>query len=239
MNETKVNVTTPPTIADPSGPFSGGLSHFSWRATFAGVVVAVAAQILLTMLGVALGITTINASGSATVARGAGIGIGVWYLISMLLSIFAGGIVAGLTARDVSKLGGIVEGIVVWAATVVLTVWLVSQGVSQVLSLASGVTGPTMGPLSQLPSAGGVQGLQQDPQAMQTIRQVGNASAVGAWIAFGTLVLSAVAGIAGGIVGARWNYRRVGRGPLDDLTGRGERRPVVHTPAQPLRPSEA
>jgi len=237
MNETNVNVTTPPTIADPSGPRSGALSHFSWRATFAGVVVAVAAQILLTMLGVALGITTINAAGSADVARGAGIGVGVWYLISMLLSIFAGGIVAGLTARDVSKLGGIVEGIVVWAASVILTIWVVSQGVSQVLSLASGATGQSMMPFSQFSPSGSAPGLPQDPQTMQTIRQVGNASAIGAWIAFGTLALSAIAGVAGGIVGARWNYRRIGVGPIDDRTRRGERRPI-HTPAQPLRPSE-
>jgi hypothetical protein len=240
MNETHVEVVTPPTTADAGVPFSGALSRFSWRATFAGVVVAVAAQILLTMLGVALGITTINASGSADVARGAGIGMGIWYLISMLLSIFAGGAVAGLTARDVSKLGGVIEGLVVWAATVVLALWVVAQGVSHILALAGGLATQAMPSLPQIaPNAS--QGLQeptQNPQTMQTLRQVGNASAVGAWIAFGTLVLSAIAGIAGGMAGARWNYRRAVQGPLDDRKRRGEGR-AVPTPAQPLHPSEA
>jgi hypothetical protein len=237
MNETHVGPTAPLTTAAPSGPLFGTLAHFSWRATLAGVVVAVAAQILLTLLGVALGITTITASGSPDVARGAGIGVGIWYLISMILSIFLGGLVAGLAARDVSRLGGIIEGIVVWAATIVLAVWLVSQGVSQAL-LHAGVIASQASQAASQASPDASQGLQDSLQNPQTLRQVGTASAAGAWIAFVTLVLSALAGIFGGITGTRRNFRRVAEGPPNDWRRRGERR-TVPTTAPPLRPSEA
>ncbi len=182
------------------------LSTISWRAVFAGVVVALATQILLTTLGLAIGTTTLEASTSTRTLRAAGIGVGIWYLVSTLLSVFFGGLIAGISARELTRTLGSIEGLLVWALSLLLTIWFVTSGVQSVIAQASGMI--AVDP-SQL---GGMQGatpdMQMDPG---TAQDVAGASTIASWIAFGTLLLSAVCGVLGGVIGARFNRRELGR----------------------------
>ena len=72
------------------------MQWISWSAIFAGVVVAVAVQLVLSMLGVGVGLGLVEPTAGDTPGAGSfGIGAGLWWLISNLLALTAGGYVAG------------------------------------------------------------------------------------------------------------------------------------------------
>ena len=204
------------------------LSTINWRAILAGVVVALAVQILLTMLGLAIGATTVGASTDSGTARDAGIGVGIWYLVSNLISVFCGGLVAGISARETTRTLGAIEGMVVWALSLLLFIWFVTGGVQSLLGQASGMI--TFDP-SEMRGMPPMEGMDPDFTPREA-RDVATVSTVAAWIAFGTLLLAAVSGTVGGIVGARFNRKRMVVAPR-----------VVHRetvpPAVAIHPREA
>ena len=112
------------------------LKRISWGAIFAGAVVAVVVGLLLNLLGLGIGLSTFD-MGPDDTAKGLGITQGVWFVISSLLSLFAGGWVAGHLAGMPRRVDGLLHGIVAWGLTTLLTVYLVSSGIG---SLIGGVT---------------------------------------------------------------------------------------------------
>lgn len=69
----------------------GGARRASWAAILAGVTVALATQLLLGVLGLAIGASTIDPLRGDTPTRGLGIATGLWFLLTGLASLFAGG----------------------------------------------------------------------------------------------------------------------------------------------------
>ena len=63
--------------------------RLSWGAVFAGLVVATVLQIVLTLLGTAVGLAAWDPGESA---RGLGLGAGIWAIFSILISLFMGGL---------------------------------------------------------------------------------------------------------------------------------------------------
>jgi hypothetical protein len=71
-------------------------ARISWGAIFAGAIIALATQLVLTLIGTAVGLATLNpATGENPSGTTLGIGAGVWLVISSLVSLFLGGYVAG------------------------------------------------------------------------------------------------------------------------------------------------
>src|SRR4030095_14055815 len=67
-------------------------TRISWRALFAGAIIALAAQLVLTLIGTAVGLATLNpATGQNPSGTTLGIGAGIWLVISSLVSLFLGG----------------------------------------------------------------------------------------------------------------------------------------------------
>ena len=57
--------------------------RIAWGALFGGVILAVAIQLLLSLLGAGIGLGTVNVNaGSTPSASGFGIGAGLWWVIS-------------------------------------------------------------------------------------------------------------------------------------------------------------
>lgn len=107
----------------------------SWGAIFAGVVTALGLWILLYALGLALGLSTINPQNTES-ARSSGIFTGIWSLLSPLIALFVGGIVAGRCAGVQTKASGGIHGLVMWGLTTLVGLWLVGNLVS---ALAGGL----------------------------------------------------------------------------------------------------
>ena len=86
----------------------------SWGAIFAGAVVALVLQLLLTLLGIAVGSQAVEPTQEAAPLSGLGLGAGIWWVVSGIISLFAGGWVAGRLASFPRPLVGGLHGLVVW-----------------------------------------------------------------------------------------------------------------------------
>jgi hypothetical protein len=109
--------------------------NLRWGSVFAGTVFAVGLWILLQALGMGLGLSAIDTDDAGNL-KGVGIGAGIWSILSPLIAIFCGGLIAGRMASARDRMGAAIHGAVVWALMTVVGLWAV---VAIVSTLASGV----------------------------------------------------------------------------------------------------
>ncbi|XID75456.1 hypothetical protein ACF3NA_02630 [Alkanindiges sp. WGS2144] len=96
-------------------------NRVSWGAIFAGVIMALAIQVLLMLLGTAIGLSTLNPAKEANPMDGLATGGLIWWTISSIIAMFLGGWVSGRLANGTPK-DGLMHGAMVWAlATLLLT----------------------------------------------------------------------------------------------------------------------
>lgn len=100
--------------------------RLSWGAIFGGTVAALGIWLLLYALGLALGLSAMEPASPGS-ARGAGIFTGLWSLITPLIALFVGGVVAARGAGVVTKSGGAIHGLVMWGLTAVGGVFLLAS----------------------------------------------------------------------------------------------------------------
>jgi len=122
------------------------VKRISWGAVFAGLVVALAVQLLLTLLGVGVGASTIHpVTGDSATAAGLGIGSAIWFLITTLLALFAAGWVAGRLAGMPRVIDSALHGILVWGLTALVTMYLLTTAIGTVLGGATSLFGSALG----------------------------------------------------------------------------------------------
>jgi methyl-accepting chemotaxis protein len=99
--------------------------------------------LLLTALGVAIGITTLGDPRASTdyVEPGLGIGASIWGAITLLLACFLGGMVSTRVTDRPDRGGAFIHGTLVWTLVAVFLLWLVGQGISFGLSNLLGALG--------------------------------------------------------------------------------------------------
>ena len=121
---------------------SPSVQRISWSAIFAGVVVAVAVQLLLSMLGVGIGLGLVEPMAGDTPGAGSfGIGAGLWWLVSNLLALVAGGYVAAWLAGNTLRFDGMLHGVVTWGITLLLTFYLLGSAIGGIIGGAFGMIG--------------------------------------------------------------------------------------------------
>lgn len=115
--------------------------RLSWGAVFAGLVTAIALQVVLTVLGLAIGLGAWDPSEGF---GGIGTGVWVWALVSALASLFAGGVVTGRLAGILTPGDGALHGLLMWGLSLLVGLWLVGSGAGFVLGTAFDVIGSTV-----------------------------------------------------------------------------------------------
>jgi hypothetical protein len=100
----------------PVEPVTHNRRRISWGAIFAGTLVAIATQLLLTLLGLAIGAWAVNPSAGPAGMQGVGMGAGIWALLSFIIALFCGGWVAGRMSGLGNKLDGLLGRILGGAA---------------------------------------------------------------------------------------------------------------------------
>ena len=106
----------------------------SWGGVFGGVLVALGFMLLMTALGLAVGISA--ADPGQTDAATVGTGAGIWAGVSLLLALFIGGMVSTRIGAIFDGTTGFFEGALVWVVSVLLMLYLASSGIGM---LGSGV----------------------------------------------------------------------------------------------------
>ena len=107
--------------------------RISWGAIIAGLIVSLVCQILLTMLGVAIGAATIDPLNEQKPMEGMGTGAAIWWLVSGLISLFLGACVSGRLAGMPRKGDGALHGIIMWGTATLITILLFSTALGGVL----------------------------------------------------------------------------------------------------------
>ena len=119
-------------------------SRVAWSAIFAGAFVALAEYFVLAMLGVAIGLSVHDRTSDQAFSVGAG----VWALLSLLGSLFVGGLVASKCTVGESQSESVLYGVLVWG--VFLTAMALAA--TGTLGLGAGVVSAVANPAANAAS---------------------------------------------------------------------------------------
>src|ERR1700682_6021586 len=125
-------------VFDTTTTAGGYLTHphqrISWAAIFGGVILVVAVQLLLSLLGAGIGLGTVNTNlGSTPTASTLGIGAGVWWVVSSCVALGLGGYVAAWLAGIEIRWDGVLHGLITWGVATLLTIYLLSSAVGGII----------------------------------------------------------------------------------------------------------
>ncbi|WP_246248808.1 hypothetical protein [Sphingomonas hominis] len=146
-------------------------ARVSWGAIFAGVVIAIAVQVVLGILGTGIGLSMVDPTeGTTPGAAGFGIGAGIYWLITTVIALGAGGYTAARVSGVTDRFDALAHGLVVWGVTLILTIYLLTSAVGGIIggafrtvgSVAS-AAGSTVGAAARVaPQAASVAGIDQN-----------------------------------------------------------------------------
>jgi hypothetical protein len=185
-----------------------------WGPILAGLVVALSSQLILSSLGAAIGLSGLAGSGAPrSNAENVGLGIGIWSIISLLISLFIGGWVTARACGPMNRSTGLLNGAILWATTLAISAWLLASGVTG----AFGILASNAGEIVNQAQQGGVnpQGIDPNVTAQQAREAAGNAAKVGWSFVFGSL-LGLVAALIGSSAGTRTRRSTNGTVPARD-----------------------
>src|SRR3979490_3492134 len=107
------------------------LNQVSWGAMFAGATFALVMQIILNMVGVGVGLSTVDVAGGDTPSAGSlSIGAGIWWVISGIIAAAVGGYIAGRLSGKASQSTTAYHGLIAWAVSTLTVVYLLSSAAS-------------------------------------------------------------------------------------------------------------
>lgn len=152
--------------------FDRPFARVSWGAIFAGAVLALAVQLVLTLIGAAIGLATLNpATGNSPSGASFGAGAAIWWCISSLISLFLGGY---FSARLAGTFNGWLHGLATWGTVTIVTIVLLTTAAGALIGGASGLANfvaNNSNKTGQLPPAVQQQLDQLRAQASQTADQ--------------------------------------------------------------------
>jgi hypothetical protein len=174
-----------------------------WGPIFSGLVVALATQLILSALGAAIGSTFLSGSEAPrSNAPGVGSAVGIWSIISLLISLFIGSWVAARACGPMNRNTALLNGAILWATTLALSSWLLANGVSGAFGIAASNAGEV---LNQVQQQGGARVPTNTPaiSAAQANEIAGN-TAKGLW----SFVVGSLLGLAASLAGASSGARK-------------------------------
>jgi hypothetical protein len=126
--------------------------RISWGAVLGGGLMVVAVQLLLSMLGLGIGLTTIDpAQGPAGSPETSTMSMGavIWWAVSYLVALVIGGYVAARLAGVFNKGDGMLHGLLTWALALVVSFWLLTSAIGGVIGGAFNVVGNAVSGVSR------------------------------------------------------------------------------------------
>ena len=129
------------------------INEISWSAVLAGIVIALTVQLLLNLLGVGIGLSTVDPlGGNNPDPKTFSIGAGVWWALSGIVAALIGGYAAGrLSGRPKESTTGW-HGLIAWAGTTLVVFYLLSTAVGAVVGGAFSAVSSAMGGVGQIAS---------------------------------------------------------------------------------------
>ncbi|TXD81551.1 hypothetical protein ESY86_06860 [Subsaximicrobium wynnwilliamsii] len=110
------------------------ISRISWGGVLAGALTAITISFLLNLLGLGLGLNSIDPLTEAQPFSGLGIGTIVWWVLSNLAALFVGGLIAARAAGLPSGADGGIHGFLAWGAYLLVSIFIVTSITGSIFS---------------------------------------------------------------------------------------------------------
>jgi len=186
---------TDPTIVNPLVDYH---DRVRWGPIVAGIAIALGTQLGLSALAIAIGL---SAGATGADAGSVGLGVVIWSIISLLISLFLGGWVMAQSCGPMTKKTAILNAAILWGTTLALSSWLLASGISGAVGAAAANAGEIA---NQVQQQGGVNIPNQAPNVdPNQVRDLAGNTAKATWsFLFGSL-LSLAGAMIGAALGAR------------------------------------
>ncbi|NJR25040.1 MAG: hypothetical protein HC786_24205 [Richelia sp. CSU_2_1] len=183
-----------PTIVNPVVDYH---DRVRWGPILAGIAIAIGTQLLLSALGIAIGL---GAGATGADAGSVSLGVGIWSIISLLISLLLGGWVMAQSCGPMTKKTAILNAVILWGATLALSAWLLGSGISGAVGTVAANAGEIANGVQQ---QGGVN-IPQVPNAdPNQVRDIASNTANAVWSFLLGNLLSLAAAATGASMGAR------------------------------------
>ncbi|MCJ2092232.1 MULTISPECIES: PhnA-like protein [unclassified Methylobacterium] len=122
------------------------LHQVSWGAIFAGATTALVAQVILNMLGVGIGLSSVGMNAADNPAASTlSMSAGIWFVASGIVASLIGGFLAGrLSGKPVGGAAGL-HGLVSWSVTTLVVLYLLTSAVGGIVGGAFNGVATTLG----------------------------------------------------------------------------------------------
>jgi hypothetical protein len=120
------------------------ISRVSWAAVFAGTLVMLITLMLLSLLGIGIGIGSIKPLEEAQPLQGLGTGALVWWVVSNLIAVFAGAFTAAKLTNLSYKSSGLFHGILSWSLFTLLSFVLMTSAIGGIISGVGGAVSKSL-----------------------------------------------------------------------------------------------
>ncbi len=173
-----------------------------WGPIWAGLLSAFFTLLVLSLLGLAIGATTVN-TGAALQGTGnqnAGAYSAIWAGISAIIAFLIGGYVAGRTAAVPERGWAALNGMLVFLLALPILLWLASQGLGALIGNANHIAGGLGINLGQIGNTGSGTATSITPAQAQQAADTAKNTAWGTLIG---LLLGCGAAALGGTLGMR------------------------------------
>lgn len=146
--------------------------RMSWQAILAGVILVMALEVLLGVLGAALGFGALHPGGQDTPDAGTlATNAGLWSIGSTVVSLVLGGWATARLAGVVSRSDGMLHGLVIWGLALLLTVYLIASAAGGAFSVLGGLAASAGGGLRAMaPRLAGLSGDSASEQARSLLQ---------------------------------------------------------------------
>ncbi len=142
--------------------------RLSWGSIIAATFVILAVQITLTLLGMAIGFSTINPTTEQSPFAGITTGAAIWWALSFIISLFIGGWFAGRLSGIPSRFSGAVHGIISWGFASVIMVYFLTTTLGVLIGGTFGVVRSTIAGTGQVLAAVAPYAAQATGQAAES-----------------------------------------------------------------------
>lgn len=122
-------------------------NRVSWGAILAGVAAALVMQILLNVLGVGIGASSLDAAsaGNNPSASGASMTAGIWWTLSGIIASLVGGVAAGRLCGTSDGNTARWHGFVSWCVTTLVVFYLLTSALGGIIGGTFSALGSTLG----------------------------------------------------------------------------------------------
>lgn len=141
MSDTVYDTTPTATAVAPSA-YAMPPRRVSWGAIIAGAIITFVVQIMLGLLGIGIGLATVDPAGDGTPNLSAfGTTGGIWAIVTVLIATFIGGYSAARLSGVTTRGESVLHGVVTWATSTLLIIYLLTSGAGAIISGTLGTVG--------------------------------------------------------------------------------------------------